>query len=95
MIGGPDFLLVLTFITVLGGVSTLVFRLAMTPAAIRPTLGRRGLRRAEALQRGGLFRLAEPAVRVVAGWIALLSDRADPNSGSPLADSCRRAFGTI
>ena len=72
MIGGPDFLLVLTFITVLGGVSTLVFRLAMTPAAIRPTLGRRGLRRAEALQRGGLFRLAEPVVRVVAGWIALL-----------------------
>lgn len=72
MISRLDFLLAVTFLAVIGGISSLVFRLAMTPAAIQPTLGGRGLRRAKALQRGGFFRLAEPTVRVVAGWMGLL-----------------------
>jgi tight adherence protein C len=71
MIGWLDVLLALSFMMVLGGVSSIVFRLSMTPAALRPTLGGRGLNRARALRRGGLFAAAEPAVRVLAGWFSV------------------------
>ena len=60
----------LSFITVLVGLSSLVFHLSMTPAAVRPTLGMRGLKRANALRRGGSFAVVEPLVRVLAGWLA-------------------------
>ena len=63
-------LLALSFIMVLVGLSSLVFHLSMTPAAVRPTLGMRGLKRADALRRGGSFAVVEPLVRVLAGWLA-------------------------
>ncbi len=63
-------LLALSFIMVLVGLSSLVFHLSMTPAAVRPTLGMRGLKRANALRRGGSFAVVEPPVRVLAGWLA-------------------------
>jgi tight adherence protein C len=72
MIAWLDVLLALTFAMILGGVSALVFQLAMTPSAARPTLGGRGLNRAKALHRGGLFALGEPSVRVLAAWVAVL-----------------------
>jgi tight adherence protein C len=56
----------------LAGVSSLVFHLSMTPAAVRPTLGARGLNRTNALRRGGPFAVAEPVVRVLAAWIGVL-----------------------
>lgn len=37
-----------------------------------PTLGARGQRRRRALSRGGSFRLVEPPMRVVSGWIGRL-----------------------
>ncbi len=42
--------------------------LGRTPPVERPTLGARGYRRAKALEKGGLFALAEPAIRVIGGW---------------------------
>jgi tight adherence protein C len=71
MTGWLDVLLVLAFATILGGVSALAFHLGMTPAAERPTLGGRGLNRANALCRGGLFALVEPLVRLLAGWVSV------------------------
>jgi tight adherence protein C len=73
MIGWLDALLTLIFATILGGASSLVFQLAMTTAVTRPTLGRRGLNRARALRRSGLFSLAEPVARVLAAWVGVLS----------------------
>ena len=72
MIAWLDGLLVLTFAMILGSVSVFVFQVAMTPTAIRPTLGSRGLNRAKALRRHGLFALCEPLVRVVAAWVSVL-----------------------
>ncbi len=72
MIDWLHVLLALSFATILGGVSALVFQLALTPAATRPTLGGRGINRAKALYRGGLFALAEPPVRVLAAWVGVL-----------------------
>jgi tight adherence protein C len=69
VIGWLDALLALSFTTMLAGASSLVSQLAMTPAAVRPTLGARGLNRANALRRGGPFAVAEPAVRVLAAWM--------------------------
>lgn len=72
MSGWLDTLLALAFVTMLGGVSALVFGLAMMPVADRPTLGSRGLNRAKALRRGGPFFLVEPLLRVLAAWVAAL-----------------------
>lgn len=69
MIGWLDVLLALSFTTILAGVASLVFQLSMTPSAVRPTLGGRGLNRANALRRGGIFAVVEPAVRAVAAWM--------------------------
>ena len=67
-----NLLLALSFIMVLAGVSSFAFLLSLTPASVRPTLGTRGLNRARALRRGGPFAMAEPLVRVLAGWLASL-----------------------
>jgi len=71
MIGWLDTLLVATFVTILGGVTLLVSQLATTKPSSRPTLGGRGLKRAEALRRGGLFPLVEPSVRLLAAWVSV------------------------
>ncbi|TFH30734.1 MAG: type II secretion system F family protein [Myxococcales bacterium] len=42
----------------------------MRRPAIRPQLGSRGLKRAKALRRGGLFAFVEPPIRVLASWMA-------------------------
>jgi len=68
VIGWLDVLLGLTFVTILGGLSALAFHIGIAPVAPRPTLGGRGLSRANALRRGGVFALVEPLVRLVAGW---------------------------
>lgn len=72
MIAWLDALRALAFLMILGGVSALAFQVAMMPAAVRPTLGSRGLNRAKALHRGGLFSLVEPLVRVLAAWVGAL-----------------------
>jgi tight adherence protein C len=72
MIDWLDVMLALTFAAILGGVFGLAFQLAMTPAAVRPTLGARGLNRIKALHRGGFFAWTEPMVRVLAAWVAVL-----------------------
>jgi tight adherence protein C len=72
VIGWLDVLLALTFAMILGGLSGFVFQLAMAPVAARPTLGGRGLNRANALRRGGFFAMVEPLVRVLAGWVGAL-----------------------
>ena len=70
MIAWLDVLLTVTFATLLGGASALTFSLCIAPPAVRPTLGGRGLNRANALRRGGLFAMIEPLVRLVAGWVS-------------------------
>jgi tight adherence protein C len=68
--GGATVLLALSFAMILAGASLLVFELSMTQPAIRPQLGGRGLKRAQALRRGGLFAFVETPMRVLATWIA-------------------------
>lgn len=70
MTGGATVLLALSFAMILAGASLLVFELSMTQPAIRPQLGGRGLKRAQALRRGGLFAFVETPMRVLATWIA-------------------------
>jgi tight adherence protein C len=72
MIGWLDALLALSFITTLGGVTLLVSQLAMTQPSVRPTLGGKGLKRAEALRGGSVFALVEPMVRLLAAWASVL-----------------------
>ncbi|MGB5364911.1 MAG: type II secretion system F family protein [Polyangiales bacterium] len=72
MIGRLDVVLALVFAAVLGGASGLTFQLAKMPLADRPTLGARGLNRTKALRKGALFSFVEPAVRLLAAWLALL-----------------------
>ncbi len=67
---GLGFLLAAAFSLVLAGAAGLTFRLTMTPAAPKPTLGTRGLKRRRALSRPGPFALAEPVVRSVATWVS-------------------------
>lgn len=55
-----------------GSLAATVFILARNPATITPKLGTRGLKRDLALQAGGIFAAIEPAVRMVAGWVAHL-----------------------
>lgn len=72
MIGRLDLTLALVFVTVLGGASALVFQLSKMPLAARPVLGARGLNRSRALRRGGVFAWFEPAIRLLAAWLAFL-----------------------
>ena len=72
MIGAPTVLLALSFAMILAGAALLVFELSNTQPAIRPEVGSRGLKRANALHRGDLFALVEPPMRVLATWISAL-----------------------
>ncbi len=49
-----------------------VLVLGSTPASEAPRLGLRGLKRQRAMERGGLFVLLEPLVRLAAAWMRLL-----------------------
>jgi tight adherence protein C len=62
-----------------GGIGALSSALAVsilvlgsTPPTRAPHLGLRGLKRHRALERGGIFALLEPAMRLAAGWTRLL-----------------------
>jgi len=57
---------------ILGGTAGLCFQLAKRPAAPRPSLGARGVRRARALTQSAVFPLIEPSLRALAAWIAVL-----------------------
>ena len=72
MIGWLDALLALTFAMTLAGVSGFAYHLALTPPAVRPTLGGRGFNRARAIRNGGFFAVVEPAVRALAAWVSVL-----------------------
>jgi len=72
MIGRLDVVLAVVFAAVLGGASGLAFQLAKMPAAVRPTLGARGLNRTKALGQRTLFPWVEPTARLLAAWLALL-----------------------
>jgi len=72
MSGLLDALLSLSFVGLLGGVTLLASQLALTKPATRPTLGARGLNRADVLRRGGFFALVEPMVRLLAAWSSLM-----------------------
>ncbi|GAB4200398.1 MAG: type II secretion system F family protein [Sandaracinaceae bacterium] len=52
------------------GIFVGVFTLASSKPQDSPRLGTRGLRRARALEEGGLFAAFEPLIRLVASWIA-------------------------
>jgi tight adherence protein C len=80
-------LLAATFITVVAGVSGLAFQLSKEPMAKRPRLGSRGLKRAKALEAGGIFALAEPTIRFVAVRLAILPSRARASLGRSLVRS--------
>ena len=54
----------------IGGVSVVAFQLATVPPVRRPRLGNRGLKRAAAIQQGGLFSSVEPLIRYGAAWSA-------------------------
>lgn len=76
MLFHPSSLTILVGIVSLGlfalGVASMVFVLARNPPAVPPRLGARGLRRAQALSLGGIFKLIEPLMRVTAGWLSHL-----------------------
>ena len=63
-------LLIAACIALLGGLSGLTFELVRKPPAPRPLLGNRGLKRSQALGRGGLFAAVEPAVRYLAARLS-------------------------
>ncbi len=50
------------------GTSVVAFILGGNPPHPRPELGARGLKRARALAKPGLFAICEPLIRLVAGW---------------------------
>ena len=52
------------------GIALGVFTLARNKPVDTPRLGRRGLKRAQALDEGGSFGSVEPIMRMVAGWVA-------------------------
>ena len=78
-------LLATAFALVLGGVSSLVFHLASTPAAPRPTLGTRGVNRTIALRHRGAFAVVEPTLRVLSAWLGVLPL-------GPLREAIRRSL---
>ncbi|MBX3250267.1 MAG: type II secretion system F family protein [Myxococcales bacterium] len=53
-----------------GGLFVITFILGRNPPTERPEVGVRGLKRRRALDEGGLFASAEPAMRLVAGWVS-------------------------
>lgn len=67
-----NILLALSLLMILGGTAGLCFQLARRPAAPRPSLGARGVKRARALTQSAVFPLIEPSLRALAAWIAVL-----------------------
>lgn len=57
---------------VVSGIALGVFTLARNEPVDTPRLGRRGLKRARALDQRGSFGVVEPLMRMVAGWVAHL-----------------------
>lgn len=53
---------------VTAGLFIIAYTLGRQPSAERPEFGQRGLKRARALEAGGLFAATEPLIRLVAGW---------------------------
>jgi len=58
---------------IFGGAALATFVLAKNQIAQRPDLGRRGLKRSQALEEGGLFKTLELPMRVVSGWVSGLA----------------------
>jgi len=58
---------------IFGGTALATFVLAKNQIAQRPDLGRRGLKRSQALEEGGLFKTLELPMRVVSGWVSGLA----------------------
>jgi len=69
---GPHLFFYGSIVAMALALACLTFGLARGPVASEPTLGLRGLKRQKALRKGGLFATLEPAVRAIAGWVALL-----------------------
>lgn len=65
---GVDLLLLASFVSAIGGLSTLTYQLATHPSTPRPVFGARGLKRARALETR-VFRAMEPLARYGAGWV--------------------------
>jgi tight adherence protein C len=70
----------LSMAMVAGGIFIGVWTLGRNRPEDSPRLGMRGKKRARAMEAGGIFAQAEPAVRMVAGWVAYF----------PLTDQRRR-----
>ena len=58
---------------IFGGAALATFVLAKNQIAQRPDLGRRGLKRSQALEEGGIFKTLELPMRVVSGWVSGLA----------------------
>jgi len=58
---------------IFGGTALATFVLAKNQIAQRPDLGRRGLKRSQALEEGGIFKTLELPMRVVSGWVSGLA----------------------
>ena len=54
------------------GIFAITYILSTAPSEERPEYGTRGLKRLRALQKEGLFKTMEPAIRFVGGWFAQL-----------------------
>ena len=52
------------------GIAVTIYILGRNPPTHTPRLGQRGLKRQRALDAGGSFAAIEPAMRLVAGWVA-------------------------
>lgn len=72
MIEANAILLLAGSVGLIAGLFGVTFALAQKPPAPRPLLGNRGLKRAQALSRGGLFALLEPTVRYLAARLSTL-----------------------
>ena len=56
-------------VLLIGGLGVLVTLLSSSPPEDRPELGHRGLQRRRGLEESTLFRIFEPVIRVIAGWM--------------------------
>lgn len=68
MTGSLHVLLSASCLAIVAGLAGMAYQLAKRSPVPRPTLGGRGLKRAQALAAGGLFATSEPLIRYVAAW---------------------------